>query len=61
LRNGAARRELTGGGVDDSDARMESGAEEGLRWRKIGEEDAWAMGTNVRRSTMDGRDEQHAG
>jgi hypothetical protein len=33
---GAHRR-----GADDSDARMESGAEEGLRWRKTGEEDAW--------------------
>jgi hypothetical protein len=48
-------------GANDGDARTESGAEEGLRWRKTGEEDAWAMGMNARRSGMDGRDEQCAG
>jgi hypothetical protein len=31
------------------------------RWRKIGEEDAWAMGTNARRSGVDRRDERRAG
>jgi hypothetical protein len=31
-------------GVDDGDARTESGAEEGLRWWQTGEVDAWAMG-----------------
>jgi hypothetical protein len=43
-----------GGGADGGDARTESGVEEGLRWRKTGEEDAWAMGTNVRCSGVDG-------
>jgi hypothetical protein len=42
------------GGADGSDARTEFSAEEGLRWRKIGKVDAWAMGTSVRRSGMDG-------
>jgi hypothetical protein len=41
-------------GADDGDARTESGVEEGLRWRKTGEVDAWAMGTSVRRSGVDG-------
>jgi hypothetical protein len=40
LRNGAAQKELTGGGADGGDARTEFGVEEGLRWRKTGEEDA---------------------
>jgi hypothetical protein len=31
-------------GADGGDARMESGAEEGLRWWKAGEVDAWAVG-----------------
>jgi hypothetical protein len=31
-------------GVDDGDTRAESGAEKGLRWRKAGEADAWAVG-----------------
>jgi hypothetical protein len=47
---GAHRRE----GADGSDARMESGVGEGLRWWKTGEEDAWAMGTKVQRSGLDG-------
>jgi hypothetical protein len=42
------------GGVDGSDARTESGVEEGLRWWKIGEVDAWAMGMSVRSSGMHG-------
>jgi hypothetical protein len=54
---GAHRR----GGGDIGDAWMESDAGEGLRWRKTGEEDAWAMGMNVRCSGVDGRDEQRAG
>jgi hypothetical protein len=33
------------GGANGGDARMESGAEEGLRWWKIGEVDAWEMGS----------------
>jgi hypothetical protein len=33
---------------------MESGTKEGLRWQKIDEEDAWAMGMNARRSGVDG-------
>jgi hypothetical protein len=48
LRNGAARRELTGEGADGGDARTESGAGEGLWWWKTGEEDAWVMETNAR-------------
>jgi hypothetical protein len=28
----------------------EGATEEGFRWQKTGEEDAWAMGTNARRS-----------
>jgi hypothetical protein len=52
---------LTGGGADGGDARTESGAEEGLRWRKTGEVDAWAMGMSMRRSGVDGRDERRAG
>jgi hypothetical protein len=48
-------------GADGGDARTESGVEEGLRWRKTGEEDTWAMGTNVRRSGVDGRDERRVG
>jgi hypothetical protein len=40
-------------GADGGDARTESGVE-GLQWRKSGEVDAWAMGTSVRRSGMDG-------
>jgi hypothetical protein len=46
---------------DGGDARMEFGAEVGLRWRKTGEEDAWGMGMNAQRSGMDGRDERRAG
>jgi hypothetical protein len=49
------------GGADGGDAWTESGTEEGLRWRKTGEEDAWAMGMNARRSGVDGRDERHVG
>jgi hypothetical protein len=49
------------GGADGGDAWTESGTEEGLRWRKTGEEDAWAMGTNARRSGVDGRDERRVG
>jgi hypothetical protein len=45
-----------GGGADGDDAWTESGAEEGLRWQKNGKVDAWAMGTKVRRSGVDGRD-----
>jgi hypothetical protein len=48
-------------GGDGDDAWTESSAEEELRWRKTGEEDAWAMGTNARRSGVDGRDEWRAG
>jgi hypothetical protein len=33
---------------------------EGLQWQKTGEVDAWAMGTSVRHSGMDGRDRQRA-
>jgi hypothetical protein len=33
---------------------MESGVKEGLWWQKTDEEDAWAMGTNARRSGVDG-------
>jgi hypothetical protein len=40
-------------GADGGDARTESGVE-GLQWRKSGEVDAWAMGTSVRRSGVDG-------
>jgi hypothetical protein len=53
LRNGAVQKALTGGG-GSGDARTESSMEEGLQWRKTGEEDAWAMGTNARRSGVDG-------
>jgi hypothetical protein len=53
---GAHRR-----GADNGDAWMESGAEEGLWWWKTGEEDAWVMGTNAQRSSMDERDERRAG
>jgi hypothetical protein len=60
LRNVAARRAQTGGGADGGDARTEFGAGEGLRWQKTDEEDAWAMGTNARRSGVDGRDERRA-
>jgi hypothetical protein len=49
------------GGEDGGDTRTESSAEEGLRWRKTGEEDAWAMGTNARGSGVDGRDERRVG
>jgi hypothetical protein len=41
-------------GAKGGDAQTEPGAEEGLRWRKTGEEDAWAMGTSVRCSGVDG-------
>jgi hypothetical protein len=34
-------------GADSGDARAESGAEEGLRWWKAGEADAWAVGGRV--------------
>jgi hypothetical protein len=54
-------RSPEGGGADGDDARIELGAEEELRWRKTSEEDAWAMGMNVRRSGVDGRDEWRAG
>jgi hypothetical protein len=37
-------RSPEGGGADGSDAQTESGAEEGLRWRKTSEVDPWAMG-----------------
>jgi hypothetical protein len=53
---GAHRR-----GADGGDARTESGVEEGLRWRKTDEEDAWAMGTKARCSGVDGRDKWCAG
>jgi hypothetical protein len=36
---GAHRR-----GADGGDARTESDAEEGLRWRKVGEADSWVVG-----------------
>jgi hypothetical protein len=32
-------------GADGGDARTESGAEEGLRWCKTGEVNAWVMGS----------------
>jgi hypothetical protein len=54
LRNGAARRALTGGGADGGDMQTESSVEEGLWWRKTSEEDAWAMVMNARRSGMEG-------
>jgi hypothetical protein len=38
-------------GADSGDVRTESAVGEGLRWLKTGEEDAWAMGMNARRST----------
>jgi hypothetical protein len=41
-------------GANGGDARTESGAEEGLQRWKVGEEDAWAMGMNARRSGVDG-------
>jgi hypothetical protein len=47
--------------ADGGDARTESGVEEGLRWWKTDEVDAWAMGTSVRCSGVDGRDERCAG
>jgi hypothetical protein len=53
---GAHRR-----GGDVGDAWTESGAGEGLRWRKTGEEDAWVMGRIARRSGVDGRDERRVG
>jgi hypothetical protein len=31
-------------GADDGDARTEFGVKEGLRWQKVGEADAWAVG-----------------
>jgi hypothetical protein len=43
-----------GGGANGSDARTESGAKEGLQWRKTNEEDAWVMGTSARHSGVDG-------
>jgi hypothetical protein len=49
-------------GADGGDARTESGAEEGLRWWKTGEVDAWAMGSvcgarrgRTRQTTCGGR------
>jgi hypothetical protein len=36
---------------------MDSGVGEGLRRRKTSEEDTWAMGMNVWRSGVDGRDD----
>jgi hypothetical protein len=48
-------------GADGGDTWTKSGTGEVLRWRKIGEEDAWVMGTNVRRSSVDGRDERRGG
>jgi hypothetical protein len=42
LRGGAHRG--GGMGADGGDARTESGVEEGLRWQKTSEVDAWAMG-----------------
>jgi hypothetical protein len=45
---GAHRR-----GADGGDVWTESGAEEGLRWRKTGVEDAWVMGMKERRSGVD--------
>jgi hypothetical protein len=53
---GAHRR-----GADGDDAWTESGADEGLRWRKTDEEDAWVMGTNVRRLGVNRRDERCVG
>jgi hypothetical protein len=38
------RGSLTRGGADGGDAQTESGTEEGLRWRKTGEVDTWAIG-----------------
>jgi hypothetical protein len=38
------RGALTEGGMDSGDARTKSGMEEGLRWRKTDEVDAWVMG-----------------
>jgi hypothetical protein len=48
-------------GAYDGDARTEYGAEEGLQCWKTGEVDAWAMGTSMRHSGVDGRDEWCAG
>jgi hypothetical protein len=61
LRERAARRGVHRRLVDGGDARTESGVEEGLRWWKTDEVDAWAMGTSVRRSGVDGQDEQCVG
>jgi hypothetical protein len=49
------------GAADGGDARTQSGAEEGLRWRKTSEVDAWAMGMSVQCPGMDGRDERCMG
>jgi hypothetical protein len=45
LRNGAAQRGRPPEGADGGDARTESSAEEGLRWWKTGEVNAWVMGS----------------
>jgi hypothetical protein len=44
-------------GANGGDAQMDSGAGEGLQRQKTSEEDTWAMGTNVWRSDVDGRDD----
>jgi hypothetical protein len=60
LRNGAARRALTGRGRTAATlGRVRRGG--GLRWRKARKADAWAVGMSVRRSGVDGRDERRAG
>jgi hypothetical protein len=48
-------------GADDGDARTESAAEEGLRWREAGEADAWAVGDECATLGQGGRDERHEG
>jgi hypothetical protein len=53
-RSSSEGRSPEGGGADGGDARTESGAEEGLRWRKTGEVDAWAMRTKPRHADVDG-------
>jgi hypothetical protein len=48
-------------GANGGDARTEFGTEEGLRRWKTGEEGAWEMGMNARRSGVDERDERRMG
>jgi hypothetical protein len=61
LKERAAQRGAHPRGADGGDARTESSVEEGFRWRKTGEVDAWAMGMKARPSGVDGRGKWRAG